>query len=369
MLTRRAAVEGSALLMTSATPSVETWWHAESGRIALDGGARGPWPAMTVADTRGQLRADPLTPALGRAAREALARGRRIWLLVSRVTSVLSCDDCGAIPRCDACGIALGFSRVRKTVACRQCAREDPAPGTCAACGGRRLSAFGWGAERVEHAMRRRFPRARIARYDPDAARGARLARQTREAAEADIVIGTRGALRLFPPGSLGLAGLITPDQLLRIPDFRAAERTFALAWAAAGRVAPDGHVVIQSQTPDHYAIRAVVTQDLATFYREELRFRAELGYPPFRRLCRVTVHGRAADEARARADDCVRRLQAAGLVVYPASGDARGLAWRIVAKGDAALADAASAALADLAPPQRSHARDKIDLEMDPVE
>jgi primosomal protein N' (replication factor Y) len=285
------------------------------------------------------------------------------------LTSALACDDCGAIWRCAECGLALGFSRVRKTLACQQCSRETPAPSVCAACGGRRISAFGWGAERVEHAMRRRFPRARIARYDPDAARGARLTRQTEDAAAADIVIGTRGALRLFPPGSLGLAGLITPDRLLRIPDFRAAERTFALAWAAAERVAADGHVVIQSQTPDHYAIRAVVAQDPRLFYREELRFRSELGYPPFRRLCRVTVQGRAATDARALADDCARRLTQAGVVVYPPSGDGRGLSWQLLAKGGDGLADTVAGALADLRSAPGVHGRDKIGVEMDPVE
>ena len=132
--------------------------------------------------------------------------------------------------------------------------------------------------------------------------------------------------------------------------------------------MAPDGHVVIQSQTPDHYAIRAIAAQDFRAFYREELRFRAELGYPPFRRLCRVTAQGRSAAEARALADDCVRRLQAAGLTVYPPS-EGRGLTWLIMAKGDASLPEVAAGALADLGPAQRSHGRDKIELEMDPVE
>ena len=94
--------------------------------------------------------------------------------------------------------------------------------GTCAACHGRRLTPFGWGAERVEHAVRRRFADARIARWDPEAARGARGEAQRAAAAAADVVIGTRGALRLFGPAALGLAAFVAPDQLLRAPDFRA---------------------------------------------------------------------------------------------------------------------------------------------------
>jgi len=365
---RRLTLEGGRLLLPSATPSVEMWWRADSGSARLHPADPANWPAVSVADTRGLLRREPLTPGLTRATHDALAQGRRVCLLVSRLTSTLACEDCGAVPRCPECGLALAFSRIDKSLSCRQCARRDPALDTCRACGGRRLSPFGWGAERVEHALHRRFPRARIARYDPDAMRGTRLEAQRRRAADADIVIGTRGALRLFAPASLGLAGFVTPDQLFRVADFRASERAFALMWAAAERVRPDGQVVIQSQHPDHYAIRAVTSQDRAEFYKHELRFRAELGYPPFRRLCRVTVRARQESVASALAGACGRRLSAAGLTAYPAARDPRGLAWRIVVKGRADLPVRVTQALPDRASP-RSSARGIIEVEMDPVD
>ncbi len=368
VLLRRVEVEGGRLLLPSATPSVEMWWRADSGRARMHPAGSVIWPTVSVADTRGMLRADPLTPALARAAHDALSRGRRVCLLVSRLTSALGCDDCGDVPRCPDCGLALAYSRADKTLSCRQCAHRAPAPDTCAACGGRRLSAFGWGAERVAHALRRRFPRARIARYDPDAMRGGRLEAQRREAAGADIVIGTRGALRLFEPGTLGLAGFVTPDQLLRVADFRASERLFALLWAATERVRPDGHVVIQSQNPDHYALRAVVNQDRAEFYTHELRFRAELGYPPFRRLCRVTGRARSNAAARELADSWAGRLRDAGLTVYPPVPERRGLAWRIVVKGRADLALRVSRARADRARAPRP-GQGMIDIEMDPID
>jgi len=364
---RRATLEGGRLLLPSATPSVEMWWRADSGRARLHPPDPVPWPAGSVADTRGLLRREPLTPGLARATQDALAQGRRACLLVSRLTSTLACDDCGAVPRCPECGIALAFSRVDKALSCRQCARCHPAPDTCSACGGRRLSPFGWGADRVEHALLRRFPRARIARYDPDATRGARLETQRRLAAGADIVVGTRGALRLFPPASLGLAGFVTPDQLFRVADFRASERAFALMWAAVERVRPDGQVVIQSQHPEHYAIRAVLSQDRGEFYKQELRFRAELGYPPFRRLCRVSVRARQEPSARALADVCGRRLREAGLTVYPATPDRRGLVWQLVVKGQADLPARVAQAVAQ--PPTPPRARGIIEVEMDPVD
>ncbi len=231
-----------------------------------------------------------------------------------------------------------------------------------------RAAGIPFAGERRHRIERRRFPRARIARYDPDAMRGARLAKQRQEAAGADIVIGTRGALRLFEPASLGLAGFVTPDQFLRVADFRASERAFALMWAAAERVRPDGQVVIQSQHPDHYILRAVINQDRAEFYKHELRFRAESGYPPFRRLCRVTARGRSERAARELADTCVQRLGDARLTVYPAIPERRGFAWRILVKGRADLPAQVSRALEDGRPADR-RGRGMIEIEMDPVD
>src|SRR5438309_12011828 len=137
----------------------------------------------------------------------------------------------------------------------------------CPASGRRRLAPFRWGDERVGHAVRRRAASARIARFDPDATRGSKAEAQRQAALGADVVIGTRGALRLFGPASLGLAGFVAPDQLLGLPDFRAAERAFALLWAAAERVGPDGQLIVQSQNPGHYALDAVSRQHLIAFY------------------------------------------------------------------------------------------------------
>jgi primosomal protein N' len=368
VLLQRASSDSGDILMTAATPSVEMWWRAETGLAGLRRGGPGPWPVVSIADTRGFLRADPLTPTLTRATRDALARGHQVCLLVSRLTSALGCGDCGQVPRCPECGVALEFSRVEKTVACRLCRRQEAAPDICVTCGGRRLSPFGWSAERVEHAVRRRFPHARIARYDPDATRGARLVRQRLEAASADIVIGTRGALRLFSTGSLGLTGFVALDQIFRVPDFRAGERAFALMWAAAEKVAPGGELVIQSQNADHYAIRAVTRQDLAEFYKPELQFRGELGYPPFRRLCRLTIRAPSERTARNLAQACARQLESPGLTVYPPMAERRITAWRIIVKGPAGLPAEVSRVLAELGQAPRGR-RGMIEAEMDPVD
>jgi primosomal protein N' (replication factor Y) len=365
----RAQREHVALVFTAATPSVETWWRADARTIERESAPTGPWPEVTVADTRGILRREPITPPLARAMREALAAGRRVFLGVSRLTAALACDECGGIVRCETCGLALAYSRAAATLSCRLCGATRPLPDLCPGCRGRRLSPFGWSPERVEHAVRRRFPKASVARYDPDAARGARGEAQRRAAAHAEVVVGTRGALRLFGPASLGVAGFVTPDQLFRLPDFRAGERVFALLWAAAERVRPDGAVVVQSQNPDHYALSALRQQDLTTFYKDELKFRAELGYPPFRRLAIVAVSGKNAAEIEPLADAAAVALRAAPrLTVYPPTTDRRGRTRRIIVKGGDDLASQVEAALGEFRRPARG-ARGIMDVEVDPVE
>jgi primosomal protein N' len=363
----RAAREPFALLLTAATPSVEAWWRAESGLIDMPAREPGPWPAVSIADTRGILRREPLTPPLARAIRETLAAKRRVFLVVSRLTSSLACDECGAVVRCAECAIAFAYSRAAARLVCRVCGALHPLPDTCSSCHGRRLTPFGWGAERVEHAVRRRFPDARIARWDPESARGARGEAQRAAAAGAEVVIGTRGALRLFGPAALGLAAFVAPDQLLRAPDFRAGERTLALAWAAAERVAADGALIIQSQNPGHYAFEAVARQSLSEFYRQELKFRAELGYPPFRRLAVVTTRAGQKDETRRLADAVGAALRGnKGLTVYPPVADRTDRSRRIVAKGDAELPRLLDEALREFKAPT---GRGIIDVEVDPVE
>src|SRR5436309_154482 len=234
----RATRESLTLLLTSATPSTEMWWRASGGRADAAPAPPGPWPAVSLADTRTVLRREPLTPALARAARD-----------------------------------------------------------------------------------------------------------------------------------TLGLAGFVSADQLLRVPDFRAGERTFALLWAAAERVGAGGALVIQSQNPTHYAFDAVVRQDLAAFYAHELRFREELGYPPFRRLAIVTVRGANAPETERLAVRVGAALRASTpLHVYPPGADRRNRIRRIVVKGPAELPSLVGAALEEFRRPRRE-GRGIIGVEVDPVE
>lgn len=353
-------------ILTAATPSAEMWWEAREGRATLSGAEPGAWPTVAIADTRGILRREPLTPTLARAVREALGAGRRGLLLVSRRTSTLACEECGAVLRCERCALALVHAPAARSLDCRVCGGARALPETCPDCRGRRLTPFGWGLERVEQAVHRRFPRARVAVWDPASRRSARGQARRATAADADVVVGTRSALGLFGPHALGVVGVISPDQLLRLPDFRAGERAFQLLWAAAERVRPDGAVVVQSQHPEHYAFAAVREQRHEVFYGPELSFRAELGYPPFRRLAIVGVQGDAEQTASLAGAVSGALAGDDELTVYPSVGDRRGRRRRVVVKGPADLPRRLADALGEFRGPRR---RGIMDIEVDPVE
>jgi primosomal protein N' (replication factor Y) len=354
LLGRRAALDGSRLLLLSATPSVETWWRAQRKEIARAEAASGPWPEVITTDTRGILRNHPLTLPLTRGIEESARRGRRAALIVSRRSAALACDECGVILRCPDCGVPRALSRDRRALRCPLCARVEAPPDQCSGCGGRRLSPFGWDAERVQTSVVRRFPRLTV----------------SRESRAAQVLIGTSALLRALPARSLGCVGFIALDTLLRLPDFRAGERAWQLLWEAAEAVAPGGRLVIQTQHPDHYAVRSARQQDRDAFYAEELRFRSELGYPPFRRLCEISARARDGAKAQALAADCALALRGIpGLTVYPPASvspaGARTGRVRFVIKGPAELPRLLSPVLAPFL--ARRGSAGMVEVEMDP--
>jgi len=356
VLLRRAALEGSRLLLLSATPSVESWWRAEDRQIRASQPEPGPWPEVLTADTRGILRNHPLTLPLTRAIEELSRRGRQVALVITRGAAALACDECGSVLRCPECGVALALSRAERTLSCRVCARGEPLPEGCPCCGGHRLSPLGWGAERVEAAVRRRFPRLSVSRSDPGA----------------NVVVGTAALLGRLGPGSVGCVGFVDVDGLLRVPDFRAGERAFEILWTAAERVGGAGRIIVQTRHPQHYAIRAVREQDRAAFYKNEMRFRAELGYPPFRRLCVVSTRDVRPGGGQALIGECAERLRGLpdvtvyGAVRQSPAAVARAR-WRAVIKGPPDLPRLLDAPLRPFLE-RRRRGSAVVEVEMDPV-
>jgi primosomal protein N' (replication factor Y) len=370
----RARAEGDRLLLVSATPSVESWWKAENGRFLLSEGAPASWPLVSVVDLRGRSHGFPLSPQLCQAMADALKAGRQTLLLINRVGAGLACQECGHFFRCPDCGIALVYSRGSRDFFCRLCRLRSPAPSTCPGCRGRRFSTIGWGVEKIEEAVGRNFPGASVARYAGVPARGksvATIAHAIKDGT-AGVVIGTRAALKVVTRSRLGAIGIITPDPLLRLPDFRAAERTFSLLWAAAEIAGQGTPVVVQTQHPEHYAITAVAQQQLALFYKHELRYRAELRYPPFSRLARIAARATLEGAARTAIDRLARELRALpNVAVYgpsSAASRARGRQWQMVVKGEQDLPALLRGALGPVIERRRSGSA-VVEIEMDPLE
>jgi primosomal protein N' (replication factor Y) len=361
LLVERARREGSRLVLLAGAPAAETWHHTRTGDFHL---AEAPapeqdWPEIVAADTRGILRNHPLTLPLTRAIEEAGRRGGRVALVVSRGSAALGCDECGEVLRCPDCGVALGVGRAGEPLGCRICGRREAAPSACPRCGGHRLSPFGWSPERVEASVRKRFPTLTVARAG---------SRET----GAHVVIGGAGVLRGLEPGGLSAVGFVALDGLLRVPDFRAGERAFQSLWAAAEVVGGTGRVIVQTLHPEHYAIQAVRQHARRLFYEPELQFRAELGYPPYRRLCLLDVRGKTEEGARALIAECTAALHGiAGIRTYPATPRgtpaARRPWWRILVKGPADLPRLLEEPLRPLLE-RRRRSPGVVEIEIDPI-
>lgn len=357
ILLRRAALDGSRLMMLAGAPSVESWRGAETGAFTRVGAPPTAWPEIIAADTRGILRNHPLTLPLTRAITDMTRAGRGVLLVVSHSAGALGCNDCGLVLRCPDCAVALAVRRDRRSLACRLCARTEPLPERCPGCGGHKLGPFGWDAERVEASVRRRFPRLTVSRTDPDA----------------QVLVGTPALLRAPRARPWGAVGFIWLDGLLRVPDFRAGERVFQLLWAAAEVTGAGGRLIAQTLHPDHYAVAAARDRRREDFYRQELEFRAELGYPPFRRLCQISARGKAGAGVRALLDEVSETLRGiAGLTVYPtmalgAAGAATAARMRFVVKGPDDLPRLIGPVLRPFLERGR-RSRGVVEIEMDPI-
>jgi primosomal protein N' (replication factor Y) len=314
---RRARHESCPLVLGSATPSLETRYAAERGRIrrlrlAHRIGSR-PLPAVQLVDLAQERAALPrgrklvLGPTLLRALRETTAQGGQSILFLNRrgFSTQIACVDCQHVARCKHCDIALTYHARANALRCHYCDYQAAPPEHCPACGSDKAALLGIGTERVEEEVRAQLPDARVARLDRDTAgrRGtiesvlARLA-----AGKLDVLIGTQMVAKGHDFPGVRLVGVVNADLGLHLPDFRAAERTFQLLTQVAGRAgrgALPGRVVLQTWSPDHYAIRPAAAHDYERFYAEERRSREALRYPPFGRLALVRIA--AADEAAAR--------------------------------------------------------------------
>ncbi len=311
-----ARLTRATLVLGSATPDIESAERAERGAYTLlalperirpvvgTDGVRRPvaspgMPAVTVVDLREELHAGNrgmFSRALRDEIGEALASDEQAILFLNRrgLAGHVQCRDCGYVPECPSCRIALAYHRQYDRLVCHQCNRRLRLPVVCRQCGSPRLRLLGAGVEKVEAEAARLFPRARLLRWDRDAtaARGAHeRILSSFLAHEADILVGTQMLAKGLDLPAVTVVGVISADVGLHLPDFRAGERAFQLITQVAGRAGRGerpGSVIVQTYTPDHYAIDAASRYDYDGFVACELGHRQHAGYPPFGRLVRM---------------------------------------------------------------------------------
>jgi len=303
----RARINDALVILSTATPSLETYDNAIRGkyeRVALDDRVGGrPLPPVTLVDLRHEPRGRQrvLSLTLKRKIEEALGRSEQVMLFLNRRSFAphVQCEACGRSFRCGTCDVALAYHAREREMKCHLCGFHIPAVERCPECGATRLRYSGVGTQRVEREIRSSFPGARIERMDLDTTqrRGAhdRILERFRRR-EVDVLLGTQMIAKGLDFPQVSLVGVINADTALNLPDFRASERTFDLLTQVAGRAGRGevgGEVVIQTYLPQHASLECARTHDFRSFYRRAVGDRRAAGYPPETRLIRLICEGR----------------------------------------------------------------------------
>jgi len=339
----RGQTAGAVVVLGSATPSIESYHNALTGKyellelpLRID---NIPLPPVAVVDMtlerkRLYAEAKERTPVEQRAAlrrfqqpslsgmlvekiRDRLARQEGIILLQNRrgFAPYVICEECGHSEQCDRCSVTMTYHQVQKHLRCHYCGAVRRPPIVCPECGGTAIRLQGVGTQRVEEEVVQTFPGARVLRMDLDttARKGAhqkildRFARR-----EADILLGTQMVAKGLDFPHVTLVGVISADTQMLLPDFRSAERTFQLLTQVSGRAGRStlsGEVIIQTHQADHYVLRHVINHDFRSFFDEEVASRQALGYPPYARFILIETRGQEEREVRRAAETIADRL------------------------------------------------------------
>jgi primosomal protein N' (replication factor Y) (superfamily II helicase) len=321
----RAQLAGAPAILCSATPSLETFHRASSGKYGLVGLTRravheATLPAMRLIDTRAHPVEDGFSAPLLEALSKRLEQGEQSLVFLNRrgYAPVFACPACGWIRGCRRCSAHMVVHLAEGSLLCHHCGLTERIPRACPECGNPDLHAFGRGTQRVEQSLLERFPRAEVLRVDSDAARARnRLDELLDRAARAHILVGTQILAKGHHFERLTLVGVLNADGGLFSSDYRASERTFALLQQVAGRAGRaelPGEVLVQTGYPDHPLYRSLLTHDYPGFARKLLEERREAGFPPF--VFEAVLRAESPDALRA-----MRFLRSAIEVAPPGRG------------------------------------------------
>lgn len=301
-----AKLHGAKAILGSASPSVESYYNAITGKYGLVelkqryGAIK--LPEIILANTkeayRRKLMISHFTPELLYAMEDALSNNEQVILFQNRrgFSPYIECTDCGWIPSCVQCAVSLTYHKADKKMICHYCGFSTSIPGKCESCGSSGLSSRGFGTEKIEDEVRIIFPSARIARMDQDTTRGKNsfenLIKEL-EKNKIDILIGTQMISKGLDIENLTVVGILNADNMLNFPDFRAHERSFQMMEQVSGRAGrrqKTGRVIIQTSDPDNKIIKLVLHHDFKGLFRLQSEERKAFNYPPFCRMIRISL-------------------------------------------------------------------------------
>ena len=309
----RARMAGAAVVLGSATPSLESYFNAQKNKYTLlelpDRVEQRPLPEVEILDMKEEFREtgheQVISRRLAAEIGERLARHEQVMVLLNRrgYAPVVLCRACGHTAQCANCAISLTHHKREHRLQCHYCGYLQAVPKVCEECGSEYVYFVGTGSEKLEELLHGMFPQARIGRLDRDTVRGRhdfeRILNQL-GAGELDILVGTQMIAKGHDVHGVTLVGVVGADIALGLPDFRAAERTFQLLTQVAGRAGrgeSPGKVVLQTCFPEHYAVQFAAAHDFRGFYDKELRYRSWMRYPPFNAVANVLVRGEKLDD------------------------------------------------------------------------
>ena len=333
----RAQLESCAILLASATPSLESYHNAKSGKYRLlQLTARiddRQMPFIRIVDMRQEYLKQKQLPlissSLSQAIEERLAKKEQTILFLNRrgFATSLVCNQCGYVTKCPNCSVALTFHLGEKRLKCHLCGHISVAPKKCPQCTDPSIRYSGYGTEKVEGVIQKFFPTAKVARMDADSMTRKEAYREILHAfrtGKIDILIGTQMIAKGLDFPNVTLVGIINADVGLHMPDFRAGERTFQLLTQVAGRTGRGdmaGEVFVQSSTPFSPSIQFARHHDFEGFWEQEMEFRERCEYPPFFHLFMIHVRSEHQRRAEFTAETLHRRINETldlGVTLHP---------------------------------------------------
>ena len=306
-----ASIYGAKTLLGSATPALESYSNAVSGKyglVTLTERYKGiRMPEIKIVDTyelrRKKYMQGLFSPQLIDSIRNALENKRQVILFHNRrgYAGTVECPDCGWVQKCDCCDVSLTFHKSMNTATCHYCGRNYRVPAVCPECSGNRLRNFGFGTEKIEEEVAQLFPGVRTARLDLDSAKsGYESILEDFQEGRTDILIGTQMVSKGLDFDKVSVVGILQADSMLSYPDFRSTERGFQLMAQVAGRAGRKdvpGEVIIQTRQPNEPVMKLVRNNDYVAFYQSQMEERHDFGYPPFTRIITVSVRGAQQDQ------------------------------------------------------------------------